>query len=121
MRRADFITGNGNKLLTTGVAESEANTAHDVYTFCNWDVYNIHDSLTPMDDAMQRLQAVRGAAIDAAKYLTFQKAIGPLCQPIPARRGSGRRCIRRRHRVMIQNHKKSNAGWDGRGAPCVSW
>ena len=39
----DFITGNGGKLVTTGVAESQAKTGHDVYTFYNWDVYNIHD------------------------------------------------------------------------------
>ena len=40
---ADFITGNGNKLLLTGVAESQAKTGHDVYTFYNWDVYNIRE------------------------------------------------------------------------------
>ena len=38
------------KLLMTGVAESQAKTGHDIYTFYNWDVYNIHDSLAPMDD-----------------------------------------------------------------------
>ena len=37
---ADFITGNGNKLQMTGVAESQAKTGHDAYTFYNWDVYN---------------------------------------------------------------------------------
>ena len=70
---ADFITGNGGKLQTTGVAESQAKTGHDVYTFYNWDVYNIHDSLAPMDDVMQRLQAANGDANHAAKYLAFQK------------------------------------------------
>ncbi len=66
---ADFITGNGGKLVTTGVAESQAQTGHDVYTFYNWDVYNIHDSLLPMDDVMQRLEATNGAANDTAAYL----------------------------------------------------
>jgi len=70
---ADFITGNGNKLTTTGVAEAQAKTGHDVYTFYNWDVYNIHDSLAPMDDVMQRLEAQYGAANNTAKYLAFQK------------------------------------------------
>jgi ABC-type glycerol-3-phosphate transport system substrate-binding protein len=69
---ADFITGNGNKLLTTGVAEAQAKTGHDVYTFYNWDVYNIHDSLAPIDDVMQRLQAAHGPASDTSKYLAFQ-------------------------------------------------
>jgi len=30
---ADFITGNNNKLLMTGVAEAQAKTGHDVMTF----------------------------------------------------------------------------------------
>ena len=70
---ADFITGNGFKLQTTGVAESTAKTGHDAYTFYNWDVYNIHDSLAPMDDVMQRLQAANGDTNETAKYLAFQK------------------------------------------------
>ena len=37
---ADFITGNGNKLLMTGAAEAQAKTGHDVYTFYNWEVHN---------------------------------------------------------------------------------
>jgi len=70
---ADFITGNGGKLQTTGVAESTAKTGHDVYTFYNWDVYNIWNSLAPMDDVMKRLEAKNGAANETAKYLAFQK------------------------------------------------
>ena len=65
----DFITGNGGKLVTTGVAESQAKTGHDVYTFYNWDVYNIHDSLAPMDDVMERLEAKNGKASETAAYL----------------------------------------------------
>jgi ABC-type glycerol-3-phosphate transport system substrate-binding protein len=70
---ADFITGNGGKLQTTGVAEAQAKTGHDVYTFYNWDVYNIHDSLAPLDDVMQRLEAQNGKASETAKYLAYQK------------------------------------------------
>jgi len=66
---ADFITGNGGKLQLTGVAESQAKTGHDVYTFYNWDVYNIRDSLTPMDDVMARLEATNGEATATAAYL----------------------------------------------------
>ena len=58
---ADFITGNGNKLMMTGVAESQAKTGHDVYTFYNWDVYNSHDSLAPVDDVIKYLTGKYGA------------------------------------------------------------
>src|SRR5690348_16513824 len=68
---ADFI--NGRALQTTGVAESQAGTGHDVYTFYNWDVYNINDKLTPIDDVMQRLEAENGQANETAKYLAYQK------------------------------------------------
>ena len=37
---ADFITGNGNKLLITGAAEAQSKTGHDIYTFYNWEVHN---------------------------------------------------------------------------------
>lgn len=70
---ADFITGNGNKLLMTGVAESQAKTGHDVYTFYNWDVYNIHESLAPIDDVMQRLTAANGNTTATAEYLAKVK------------------------------------------------
>src|SRR5579872_5363457 len=66
---ADFITGNNGKLQTTGVAESQAKTGHDVYTFYNWDCYNIHDALIPMDDVMGRLEGNFGKANAAATYL----------------------------------------------------
>ena len=66
---ADFITGNGGKLTTTGVAESQAKTGHDVYTFYNWDVYNIHEALAPMDDVVGRLEAKHGKVNEAATYL----------------------------------------------------
>jgi len=70
---ADFITGNGGKLQTTGVAEAQAKTGHDVYTFYNWDVYNIADSLLPVDDVMGRLEAKHGDATSTAAYLARVK------------------------------------------------
>ena len=36
----------------TGVAEAQAKTGHDVMTFFNWDVYNVADTLEPVDDLM---------------------------------------------------------------------
>ncbi len=69
----DFITGNGNKLMMTGVAESQAKTGHDAYTFYNWDVYNIHESLAPMDDVVKYLTGKYGAVNATAEYLAKQK------------------------------------------------
>ena len=66
---ADFITGNGGKLQLTGVAESRARAGHDVYTFYNWDVYNIHRYLQPVDDVMKTLIEQNGAPDATADYL----------------------------------------------------
>jgi ABC-type glycerol-3-phosphate transport system substrate-binding protein len=70
---ADFITGNGNKLLMTGAAEAQAKTGHDVFTFYNWEVYNQHESLLPVDDVMKQLTDKYGAASATAEYLAKQK------------------------------------------------
>ena len=66
---ADFVTGNGNKLMMTGVAEAQAKTGHDMYTFFNWDVHNSWESLLPVDDVMGRLIAKNGAPSGTAEYL----------------------------------------------------
>jgi ABC-type glycerol-3-phosphate transport system substrate-binding protein len=70
---ADFITGNGNKLLMTGAAEAQAKTGHDVYTFYNWDVHNQADSLANIDDVMKRLTDKFGAASATGEYLAKKK------------------------------------------------
>src|ERR1700740_2333174 len=57
---ADFITSTGNKLERTGVAEAQAKTGHDVLAFFNWDVYNVADSLEPVDDLMKDIVAKAG-------------------------------------------------------------
>ncbi len=67
---ADFITGNGNKLLMTGVAEAQARTGHDVMTFANWDVFNLHSSLLPVDDVMKRLTDKYGPVTETSEYLS---------------------------------------------------
>jgi len=71
--QADFITGNGNKLLMTGAAEAQAKTGHDVYTFYNWEVYNQSDSLASVDDVVTDLIGKYGAASETAAYLAKQK------------------------------------------------
>ena len=67
--RADFLTVIGNKLLITGVAEGQAKRGHDIMTFGNWDMYNVAQSLAPVEDVMQRLIAKYGAVSKTAEYL----------------------------------------------------
>ena len=71
--KVDFITGNGAKLLMTGVAEAQAKTGHDIMTFLNWDMYNVAASLTPMDDVMGRLTDKYGPSSKTAEYLAKVK------------------------------------------------
>src|SRR3984957_3155046 len=66
---ADFITSSGNKLQLTGAAEAQAKTGHDALAFFNWDVFNVSDSLEPIDDVMGRLVAKSGAEDLVAEYL----------------------------------------------------
>jgi ABC-type glycerol-3-phosphate transport system substrate-binding protein len=66
---ADFITGNNNKLLMTGVAEAQAKTGHDIMTFANWDGFNVQQALAPVDDVMGRLTAKYGPVTETAEYL----------------------------------------------------
>jgi hypothetical protein len=70
---ADFITGNGNKLTMTGVAEAQAKTGHDLYTFYNWDVHNSADSLANVDDVMKELTSKFGEANATSTYLAKKK------------------------------------------------
>ena len=71
--QVDFITSSGNKLQLTGVAEAQAKTGHDALTFFNWDVYNVADSLEPIDDVMERLVAKNGAVDATCAYLAKVK------------------------------------------------
>ena len=66
---ADFITGNNNKLLLTGVAEAQARTGHDIMTFTNWDGFNVDQALAPVDDVMERLTKQYGPVTKTAEYL----------------------------------------------------
>lgn len=70
---ADFITSNNNKLQLTGVAEAQAKSGHDALAFFNWDVYNVADSLEPIDDVMNRLIAKNGAVNATCAYLAKLK------------------------------------------------
>ena len=91
--QADFITGNGNKLLMTGTAESQAKTGHDVYTFYNWDVHNVWESLLPVDDVMTRLIAKHGAPSGTAEYLA-KKKVGWVAVPTSSGTQNKTPCVR---------------------------
>jgi ABC-type glycerol-3-phosphate transport system substrate-binding protein len=69
----DFITVNNNKLLMTGVAEAQAKTGHDVFTFLNWEVFNRCDDLAPVDEVMERLIKSYGEIDPSAVYLARPK------------------------------------------------
>jgi ABC-type glycerol-3-phosphate transport system substrate-binding protein len=71
--QADFIASSGNKLQLTGAAEAQAKTGHDALAFFNWDVFNISDSLEPVDDVMNRLIARNGAVDATCAYLAKAK------------------------------------------------
>ena len=71
--QVDFITSNNTKLQITGVAEAQAKTGHDALAFFNWDVYNVADSLEPVDDVMARLVAKNGAVSATCEYLAKAK------------------------------------------------
>ena len=77
---ADFITGNGNKLLMTGAAEAQSKTGHDIYTFYNWEVHNQAESLANVDDVMKELTGKYGEANATAEYLA-KKKIGWVAVP----------------------------------------
>jgi spermidine/putrescine-binding protein len=70
---ADFITSNNSKLQVTGVAEAQAKIGHDVLAFFNWDVYNVSDSLEPVDDLMAGIIAKAGAVDPTCAYLAKAK------------------------------------------------
>src|SRR5882672_2795769 len=51
----DFITSQGNKLLLTGAAESQAKSGHDVFAFSTWLPSRYANLLVPMNDVMETL------------------------------------------------------------------
>jgi ABC-type glycerol-3-phosphate transport system substrate-binding protein len=71
--QADFMTGNGNKLLMTGAAEAQTKAGHDIFSFYQWEVFNQSESLAPVDDVMQSLIGKHGVANETATYLAKQK------------------------------------------------
>src|SRR5262245_35169729 len=67
--QADFFTSTGGKINITQAAEAQSKTGHDVFAFDQWTVHQYADSLTPVDDLMDRLIAKYGKLGRAYEYL----------------------------------------------------
>ena len=65
----DFITSQGNKLLLTGAAESQAKSGHDVLALSTWLPSRYADQLVPMNDVMEELIRQNGAVNATVEYL----------------------------------------------------
>ena len=65
----DFITSQGNKLLLTGAAESQAKSGHDVFAFSTWLPSRYSDQLVSMNDVMEPLIKQNGAVNETVEYL----------------------------------------------------
>src|SRR6266404_2000559 len=65
----DFITSQGNKLLLTGAAESQARSGHDILALAQWLPARYSDQLVPMNDVMEPLIKQNGAVNATVEYL----------------------------------------------------
>ena len=65
----DFITSQGNKLLLTGAAESQAKSGHDIFAFSTWLPSRYAELLVAMNDVMEPLIKENGAVNATVEYL----------------------------------------------------
>jgi len=67
--KVDYITSQGNKLLITLAAESQAKSGHDVMEFTNWEAAQYSATLEPVDDVVKSVVAQNGPIDPAVEYL----------------------------------------------------
>jgi ABC-type glycerol-3-phosphate transport system substrate-binding protein len=67
--KVDFITTQGNKLLLTGAAESQAKSGHDIIALSTWLPSRYASQLVPVDDVMEPLIKQNGAVNATVEYL----------------------------------------------------
>jgi ABC-type glycerol-3-phosphate transport system substrate-binding protein len=67
--KIDYITSQGNKLLLTLAAESQAKSGHDIMEFTNWEAAQYQTSLEPVDDVVASVVAKNGPIDPAVEYL----------------------------------------------------
>ncbi|HEY4169222.1 MAG TPA: extracellular solute-binding protein [Reyranella sp.] len=65
----DFITSQGNKLLLTGAAESQAKSGHDILALSSWLPSRYTEQLVAMDDVMADLVKENGNVNPTVEYL----------------------------------------------------
>ena len=65
----DYITSQGNKLLLTAAAESQAKTGHDFIPFLQWDTIAYAPDLEPVDDVIGHLSGKYGKYDPVIEYL----------------------------------------------------
>src|SRR4030081_910374 len=65
----DYITSQGNKLLLTTAAESQAKSGHDILAFSTWLPARYSEQLVPMNDVMEPLIKQNGAVNATGEYL----------------------------------------------------
>ena len=81
----DYITSQGNKLLLTTAAESQAKSGHDVLAFSTWLPSRYADQLVPMNDIVEPLIKANGAVNATVEYLG---KVGGKWLSVPATVGS---------------------------------
>jgi ABC-type glycerol-3-phosphate transport system substrate-binding protein len=71
--KIDYITSQGNKIMMTATAESQARSGHDVLQMLAWYPLSLASSLEPMDDVMGHLMKQNGKVDPAMEYLGKSK------------------------------------------------
>jgi ABC-type glycerol-3-phosphate transport system substrate-binding protein len=67
--QVDFITSQGNKLLLTGAAESQARSGHDIIALSTWLPSRYTKQLVPMNEVMDKLIKDNGKVNATVEYL----------------------------------------------------
>src|SRR5438067_6791918 len=67
--KIDYITSQGNKIMMTATAESQAQAGHDVLQMLAWYPLSLAKSLEPVDDVMNGLLQADGKVAPAVEYL----------------------------------------------------
>ena len=67
--KVDYITSQGNKLLLTIAAESQAKSGHDIMEFTNWESAQHADSLENHDAVVKRVVEKNGPIDPAVEYV----------------------------------------------------
>jgi ABC-type glycerol-3-phosphate transport system substrate-binding protein len=67
--KIDYITSQGNKIMMTATAESQAQSGHDILQQLAWYPRSLERSLEPVDDVMNRLIKDNGPVDPAMEYL----------------------------------------------------